>query len=321
MGLSLLTVRTVLLLTVWLLLSAFVPPFGAVLAVLPLIGLLIIHRHFLELDTLRVLTWLIVAAISVVVFLIMMSFIQRYVIIGIYNSAPWLASALSSPSTLWPELFLGAAAGLRWPDRLLVPVLAPQVHRKLGIASNILAIALLAYLCGVLIELGESWTYWTYWMPWPGDWGVGSLVSGLVVVSLLMASLVEWPGFTPQLRRVVIGGLSAVIVMIVLRQVLDGSPEVALHWLYRNDHISSTMAGLLSLVLFTSTMVVSWLAVTLGVWAGLRWPERLLLPASISGGTQRVRLAKNMIAIAACSVVALLIHLTISLGMLFLVWD
>ncbi len=318
MVVSLLTAKTVLLLTVWLLLSAFVPPFGAVLAVLPLAGLLLIHRHFLELDTLRVLTWLIVAAISVLVFLIVMSLIQRYVIIGIYDSAPWLASALSSPSTFWPELFLGAAAGLRWPDRLLVPMLAPQAHRKLGIASNIMAIALMAYLCGVLIELGESWTYW---MPWPDDSGVGSLVSGLLVVSLLMASLAEWPGFTPQLRRVVIGGLSGVIAMIVLRQPLDGSPEVVLHWLYRNGHISATIIGLLSLVFFSSTMVVSWLGITLGVWAGLRWPERLLLPASISGGTQRVRLAKNMLAIAVCSVLALLIHLTISFGMLFLFWD
>ena len=113
------------------------------------------------------LTWLIVAAISVLVFLLVMSLVQRYVVIGIYDRAPWVASALSSPSAFWPELFLGTAAGLRWPDRLLVPVLAPRVHRKLRIASNIVAIVLIAYLLGFLIEVGGTWIYW---LPWPGDW-------------------------------------------------------------------------------------------------------------------------------------------------------
>ena len=320
MTLSLLTTKTVLLLTVCLLLSAFVSPFGAGLAVLPLAGLLIIHGHFLDLETLRVLTWVIIAVVSVSVFLIT---------IWTFISAPWLTSALSSPNTFWPELLLGAAAGLRWPDRLLVPVLAPRVHRKLRIASNIVAIVLMACLFGFLIGLGGTWIYW---LPWLDDWylprsvfrviwGFGSFVSHLLIVSLLMASLAEWPGFTPQLRRVVIGGLSGVIVMIVLWQVLDGSLEAALHWLVRNDRTSYGAIGVLSLVFFSSTMVVSWLGITLGVWAGLRWPERLLLPANISGGTQRVRLAKNVTAVAVYVVLALLVHLTISLGMVFLVWD
>ncbi len=87
------------------------------------------------------------------------------------------------------------------------------------------------------------------------------------------------------------------------------------------DHLSIVPMGQLLSILAISELIVGWLAVTLGVWAGLRWPERLLLPANISGGTQRVRLAKNVTAVAVYVVLALLVHLTISLGMVFLVWD
>ena len=343
MALSLLTVRTVPLLAVWLLLSAcigFILPLGQfvlfvysfiilVVFLVPVAGLVIIHRQVLELQTLRTLSWVSIALVCVALLAHVMLIVQIFVVPEIASNAPWLFRAISLSNAFWLALFLGVVAGFRWPDRLLVPVLTPESSRKLRIAVNVAAITLTAGLGGFLLGLGDSWPYW---LPWPDNWqspvlafrrlwGFGALVSNILVVSLLMASLAEWHGFTPQLRRVVIGGLSGVIVMIVLRQVLDGSLEVALDWLVRNDHTSYRPIGVLSLVLFSSTMVVSWLGITLGVWAGLRWPERLLLPANISGGTQRVRLAKNLMAITVYVVLALLVHLTISLGMVFLVWD
>ena len=63
------------------------------------------------------------------------------------------------------------------------------------------------------------------------------------------------------------------------------------------------------------------LAVTLGIWAGLRWPERLLLPPSISGGTQRVRLAKNLTAVASYLVLAFLVYWAVSFGIPSLIYE
>ena len=135
-----------------------------------------------------------------------------------------------------------------------------------------------------------------------------------------MASLAEWPGFTPQLRRVVIGGLCGVIALIVLRTTA-GKVEVVFQLPVLRDHLSIVPMGQLLSIFFISTVIVGWLAVTLGIWAGLRWPERLLLPANISGGTQSVRLAKNMIAVAVYLALAFVVYWSISFGIPFLVWD
>ena len=70
-----------------------------------------------------------------------------------------------------------------------------------------------------------------------------------------------------------------------------------------------------------SGALLGWLGLTLGLWAALRWPNRLLLPASMSGGTQRIRLTKNLLAIATYLSLALAVFWSISLAMIFSIWS
>ena len=179
-----------------------------------------------------------------------------------------------------------------------------------------------------MIGLAESWTYW---LPWLYDWQspvlvfrmiriFGPLVPNILVVSLRMVFFTEMPGFTPQLRRVMIGGLCGVAALIILRTVVV-EMNIVFQLFALNDHLSlGTFAQLIS-ILSSSTVTVGWLAVTLGVWAGLRWTERLLLPANISGGTQRVRLAKNLTAVASYLVLAFLVYWAVSFEIPSLIYE
>ena len=158
MALWLLTVRTVLLLAVWLLLSAcivFILPLGQfvlfvysfivlVVFLVPVAGLVIIHRQFLELQTLRTLSWVSIALVCVALLAHVMLIVQIFVVPEIASNAPWLVRAISLSNAFWLALFLGFIAGLRWPDRSLVPVLAPEANWKLRIAVNVAAITLTA---------------------------------------------------------------------------------------------------------------------------------------------------------------------------------
>ena len=338
MALALLTVRTVLLLAVWLLLWAcivFIYPLGQfllfvlpfivfVVFLVPVAGLVIIHRRFLELPTLRMLSWVATALVCVAFLGQVMLIVQIFVVPEIASSAPWLFRAISQSSAFWLALLLGVVAGLRWPERSPVPVLAPEANRKLIIAVNVAAITLTAGLGGFLIDLGDSWPYW---LPWSDNWqsavlvfrnlwGFGALVSNILVVSLLMVFFTQRPGFTPQLLRVIIGGLSGTIALMVLRTVV-GEVEIVFQFLVLSDRLSITTMVQLINIFPIGGAVVGWLGVTLGVWAGLRWPERLLLTAPTSGGTQRVRVAKNVVAIAVCSLLALILYWASRLGWLF----
>ena len=217
MVVSLLTAKTVLLLAVWLLLSActvFIYPLGQfvlfvfsfIVFLFPLAGLLLIHRHLLELQTLRTLAWVTIALVCIA-FLGQVFFIVQIFVIA--SGAPWSFRAISLSNAFWLALFLGVVAGLRWPDRLLVPVLAPEASRKLRIAVNVVAIDLTAGLGGFLIGLGENWTYWLPWLyDWQSPvlvfgmiWRFGYFVSNMIVVSLLMVFFTEWPGITTTAPR------------------------------------------------------------------------------------------------------------------------
>ena len=328
---SLLTVKTVLLFAVCVLLAPLLtfgfPLMPSIVFILPLAVLVFFHRGFWEPQTLRMLSWAICAVacfsvVSQVVFALQISAVPR-----IFTSAPWLLTALWSTSGDWLALFLGAVAGLRWPDKLLVPVLGTQAHRNLRVAANILAVSLLAYFGGFLIGLGENWFYWLPWSPW--DFSallfllmrrLGSLVSDLFVVSLLVVFFTEWPivkpNFTPQLHRVILGGLAGVVAMMALHALFGGLADVAALLVTRSDRLDYGVIGLLS-----SNLMVGWLGITLGVWAGLRWPDRLLLPTRLSGGTQRTRFTKNIIAIAVYLVLALLAYWILAVGILFVAWN
>ena len=206
-------------------------------------------------------------------------------------------------------------------------MLGTQAHWKLRVTANIVAISLLAYFGGFLIGLGESWFYW---LPWSPSYfsallfllmrRLGSLVSDLFVVSLLVVFLTEWPivkpSFTPQLRRVILGGLAGVVAMMALHALFGGLADVAALLVARSDRLDYGVIGLLS-----SNFAIGWLGITLGVWAGLRWPDSLLLPTRLSGGTQRTRFTKNIIAIAVYLVLALLAYWMLAVGILFVAWN
>ena len=331
MTVSLLTVKTVLLFAVCVLLAPLLtfgfPLMPSIVFIFPLAGLVFFHRGFWEPQTLRMLSWAICAVVcfsvlSQVVFVLQISAAPM-----IFTIAPWLLTALWSTSGDWLALFLGAVAGLRWPDKLLVPVLGTQAHWKLRVTANIVAVSLLAYFGGFLIGLGENWFYWLPWSPW--DFSallfllmrrLGSLVSDLFVVSLLVVFFTEWPivkpNFTPQLRRVILGGLAGVVAMMALHALFGGLADGAALLVTRSDRFDYGVIGLLS-----SNLMVGWLGITLGVWAGLRWPDRLLLPARVSGGTQRTRFTKNIIAIAVYLVLALLAYWILAVGILFVAWN
>ena len=311
---SLLTVKTVLLFAVCVLLAPLLtfgfPLMPSIVFILPLAVLVFIHRGFWEPQTLRMLSWAIYAVVC-------FSVLSQVV----------FALTLWSTSGEWLALFLGAVAGLRWPDKLLVPVLGTQAHWKLRVTANIVAISLLAYFGGFLIGLGENWFYRLPWSPW--DFSallfllmrrLGSLVSDLFVVSLLVVFFTEWPivkpNFTPQLRRVILGGLAGVVAMMALHALFGGLADGAALLVTRSDRFDYGVIGLLS-----SNLIVGWLGITLGVWAGLRWPDRLLLPARVSGGTQRTRFTKNIIAIAVYLVLALLAYWMLAVGILFVAWN
>ena len=270
--------------------------------ILPLVVLLLIHRQFLELQTLRTLAWVTIALVCVYLLDQVSWFIWPLVVAEQPTSVQGrLYIAVFSPYVFWPALFLGVLAGLRWPDKLLVPIAAPHRRQELRIMANIGTIVVMAYLGGVLMHLTESSMSL---LPWPLYLGVLiSFFFHLLIFSLLMTLSVKWNGFTGQVRAVILCGLSALGVKILLNELTIAS----MGWLVLFGYPDRALAEQLSR-LNSSLITVGWIGVTLAIWAGMRWPERLLLPSRLSGGTQRVRLFKNVAAITACSLLALLVY-------------
>ena len=136
------------------------------------------------------------------------------------------------------------------------------------------------------------------------------MVSDILVLSVLMAFLANWPGFAPQLRRVILGGLAGTIAAIALQAVLFGAVEFGFNQLqFSIDILDTSPQEFSTFMSFSiSAAILGWLGLTLGVWAGIRWPERLLLPSLLSVGTQRIRLAKNLITIAVYLVLAIVLY-------------
>ncbi len=326
MVISLLTFKTVLLLSVWVLISAFFAGFLSIpLLLLCALTLMFVHRHFLELQTVRVMAWIIAAFVCVSFF---SAGVRMLTTIDIFESTPWLGASLRSPSTYWFELFLGTVAGLKWPKALFPSFQLLQTRREFSIAANIVVIAPFAFISGFLLTLNGIWPLWIplalEWFPVLSVvWYFGSVASALLVVVLLAAISVEWPGFTAQTRRVVLGGLSAIAVTTILQVPLRELADVVVQLAQQSVYFSQprVTAGTVILIWVSSAKVVSGLGLILGIWAGLRWPYRLLLPARLSEGTPRVRFAKNVAAVVVYLILALLAHVTISLWMTFLVWD
>ena len=324
MTVSTLTVKTVLLLTTWVLLSALLAGiFPIPLFHLSILTLIFVHRHFLEPQTVRVLAWVVTTMVCV---WFLVACIGWLTTIDIFESAPRLTWVLRSPNTYWVELFLGTLAGLMWPNLFLSSSSVPQTPRKLNIIKNIVPIVLFAYLGGLLITLSLIWPFWLGVLEWSPAFDImrdfGSVASGLLALSLIAATIVEWPGFAEQTRRVVLGGLSGIVVTTILQLPFDELREVAIRSVERSAYSpnDAVTVGTMLSIWIASARVVGGLGLTLGVWAGLRWPERLLLPSRISKGTQRVRIAKHAAAMTVYLMMAFLVHATIALAMAFLVW-
>ena len=329
------TLKTISLLAAWVLLLPFAVYLYLAVAIfwlLPLAGLVLIHRNSWEPQTLRMLSSAITAFVCYTLFAVVLSIAYWEVGQDIIDLPPWLTRAVWSSGGSWIALFLGLAAGLRWPNRLLVPVLPWQSRPKFRIHANIPVIMLLALVGGFLVGLWDAWLYLLRWFGWGFDGGLslvmghlGLLGADLVVVGSSVVILVEWsvirPTVTPQVRRTILIGLAGLLVMILTRQLLSGLATAVLTWGIAPDPLSFASIARLLTATSMSGALLGWLGLTLGLWAALRWPNRLLLPASMSGGTQRIRLTKNLLAIATYLLLALAVFWSISFAMIFSIWS
>ena len=61
-----------------------------------------------------------------------------------------------------------------------------------------------------------------------------------------------------------------------------------------------------------SVVVLSWMGLTIGVWAGLGWPGGLMVPRWLSGDARTSGDAKNLAALAIYSVCAMVVFWVVS---------
>lgn len=136
-----------------------------------------------------------------------------------------------------------------------------------------------------------------------------------------MLLLARWPNTTPQLPHVVLGGLAGMFTMVVLIGVLAG-------WMAMEFSISGggDTAGLGFVrwtpeVLDRGAQMLLWLGFTIGVWAGLCWPERLWLPGNFSTSPQTTGRRKSATALVVYCLFGVAIYCITSLGLVTLLYE
>ncbi len=305
--------------------------FVSLAAALPLVGLLFVQRHALELQTRRVLLWAVLAAICFFFTVQAIRIIQSalsdfplaYLLIeepeltGIAPKALSLLGQISVFNALSLAFFLGAIAGFRWPDGLIVPLGASRTRLELRVAANIVAIVLMAILFAYTIIPGYSYPIGILWFHFPDlyrEWQLGANLAELLAVSLAMIALAEWPMTTPQLRRVILGGLAGMVVMVVLGGLLVTWMEVEFAIVGEGNPERLGLISWMPEVFGLSTQVFIWVGLAIGAWAGLRWPERLWLPTNFRAEARSIGLERCATALVLYSVLAVLIYILASLA-------
>ena len=201
---------------------------------------------------------------------------------------------------------------------------ASHTPLMLRITTNIVVIVTIATLGGHMTTPGYAWTFgilWPYAQDHAGIWLLGSAISDLLVVSLAMILLAEWHSSTLQLRRVILGGLSGIIVMVVLGALLAGWMQVEFAIIGEGATTELGFIDWMPRLVDSSTQVFLWLGLTMGVWAGLRWPERLWLPVNFRANAQSIGFERSLTALVPYCVLGLIIYFIVSLAIVTLTYE
>ena len=273
---------------------------GSLASLVPvtLFGTLVaIQRHSVEPKTLRALLWgigghavaLAVSAISTIV--------DRYRDYGLdafTDTSLYGLSWLPNFSFLSVGFLIGVLAGLRWPNKSLLPGLHFETSDNLRVLTNVLVIALIAFLWDYLFGLAVSYSsptsrFWIF---------VSFSIFGLVFYPALLTLVARLPAAMSQARRVLLWGTAGIFIWQLTAVVLFYGPLWATGAVISEDsEFWETDTALVWTRLGHSISMLQFMGFTLGVWIGLRWPDRLALPRGLSRMSPRSGAMRNLTAL------------------------
>ena len=259
---------------------------GSLASLVPvaLFGTLVaIQRHSVEPKTLRALLWgigghavaLAVSAISTIVDRYRDEGLDAFTDTSLYGLT-WLPNF----SFLSMGFLIGVLAGMRWPDKSLLPGLRFKTLGKLRVFINVLVVALIAFLWDYLFGLAVS-----YSSPTSRFWIFFTIYYIFVLVCYpgLLVLVAMSPAATSQARRVLLWGTSGIFIW----QLTAVVPFYVALWatgafIPEDSEFWETDAELVWIKLNHSISMLQFMGFWLGVWAGLRWPDRLAFPRGLS---------------------------------------
>lgn len=264
--------------------------FGTLLAVQ-------VQRRSVKPQTLRTLLWgicghavaLAVLAISTIVDLYRDDGLDAITDTSLYGLS-WLPNF----SFLSMGFLIGVLAGMRWPDKSLLPGLHFKTSDKLRVLTNVLVIALIAFLWDYLFGLAVSYSsptsrFWIF---------VSFSIFGLVFYPALLTLVARLPAATSQARRVLLWGTAGIFIWQLTAVVLFYGPLWATGAVISEDsEFWETDTALVWTRLGYSISMLQFMGFTLGVCAGLLWPDRLALPRGLSWMSPRSGSMRNFTAL------------------------
>ena len=267
--------------------------------------LLAVQRRSVEPQTLRVLLWgigghavaLAVSAISTIV-----DRYRDYGLDAITDTSLYGLTWLPNFSFLSMGFLIGVLAGLRWPDKSLLSGLHFRTFDKLRILTNVLVIALIAVLWDYLFGLAASYSYAT-----SRFWIFFTIYNIFVLVCYpgLLILVAMSPAATSQARQVLLWGTAGIFIW----QLTAVVPLYVALWatgafIPEDSEFWNTDGELVWIRLNHSISMLQFMGFTLGVWAGLRWPDRLALPQGLSWIPPRFGAIRNFTALTLYSICA-----------------
>ena len=258
---------------------------GSLASLVPvaLFGILVrIHRRSVDPQTIRALLWgigghavaLLVSAISTIVDLYRDYGLDAFTDTPLYGFS-WLPNF----SFLFMGFLIGVLAGLRWPDKSLLPGLHFKTLDKLRMLTNVLVVALITFLWDYLFGLAVSHSSSTsrFWI------FISFSIFGFVGYPALLILAAMLPAATSQARRVLLWGTAGIFIWQLTAVALFYGRIWATGAVIAEDsEFWETDAELVLFKLGHTVSMLRFMGFTLGVWAGLRWPDRLALPRGLS---------------------------------------